>query len=442
MRGLDMKSSAGVRLVVIAVIVLALLIPAGMIRDLIREREGTRDGAVAEISGKWGRSQTVAGPVLTVPYREYAKNNKGKVVSTTIAYAHFLPDDLSIAGTLVPQVRYRGIYEAVLYNGKLHLSGTFSRPDGKELGIPSGDMQYDKAFLSFGISDMKGIREIIHVIWNGATIPANPGIATSDVLASGVSAKVALDGKAQGFPFAVDIDINGSRELSFLPFGKETRVSLSSTWASPSFQGEFLPEQRTISKDGFSAEWKVLNLNRNYPQKWAGRNEQVASSAFGVGLRMPLNEYQKTMRTTKYALLFIVLTFAAFFLIEILARMTVHPIQYLLVGLALVLFYTLLLSLTEHLRFQYSFLIAGGGIVALVSAYSWSVLGSGRLAAVIGAVVSVLYGFLYVLLQCEDYALLLGSVGLFAILAAIMFVTRHVDWFSVGARPAPSSRSE
>lgn len=431
MRGLDMKSSAGVRLVVITVIVLALLIPAGMIRDLIREREGTRDGAVAEISGKWGRSQTVAGPVLTVPYREYARNNKGKVVSTAIAYAHFLPDDLSIAGTMVPQVRYRGIYEAVLYNGKLHLAGTFSRPDGKELGIPSDDMQYDKAFLSLGITDMKGIREIIHVRWNGATIPANPGIATSEVLASGVSAKVALDGNAQRFPFAVDVDINGSRELSFLPFGKETRVSLSSKWASPSFQGEFLPEKRTISKDGFSAEWKVLNLNRNYPQKWAGRNEHVASSAFGVGLRLPLNEYQKTMRTTKYALLFIVLTFAAFFLIELLARMTVHPIQYLLVGLALVLFYTLLLSLTEHLRFQYSFLIAGGGIVALVSAYSWSVLGSGRLAAVIGAVVSVLYGFLYVLLQCEDYALLLGSVGLFAILALFMYLTRAVDWFKV-----------
>ncbi len=430
MKGLDIKHSAGIRLVVIAVIVMVLQIPAGLIRDLIRGREATRNGAVAEISGKWGRAQTVAGPVLTVPYRIWEKNSKGKVFYT-IAYAHFLPDDLSVSGTMAPHVRYRGIYEAVLYNGKLHLEGTFPRPDGKELGIASGDMMYDKAFLSVGITDMKGIKETPQVHWNGETLPANPGIESRDVLESGVSARVALPEKAAGYAFAVDVDLNGSQQLSFLPLGKETRVALSSRWASPSFQGEFLPEKRTISKDGFSAEWKVLSLNRNYPQKWVGKNEHVPSSAFGVGLLLPLDGYLKTMRTTKYSLLFVVLTFAAFFVIEILRRLSVHPIQYLLVGLALALFYSLLLSLTEHLRFHYSFLVAGAGIVGLVSAYSASVLRSAKLAAVIGGVIAVLYGFLYVLLQCEDFALLIGSVGLFAILGLFMYLTRTVDWFTV-----------
>ncbi len=431
MKGLNIKHSAGIRLAVIAVIIMVLQMPAGLIRDLIRGREATRDRAVAEISGKWGRAQTVAGPVLTVPYRIAEKDDKGKVVSTRIAYAHFLPDDLSVAGTMVPQVRYRGIYEAVLYNGKLRLEGTFPRPDGKELGIASGDMMYDKAFLSVGISDMKGIKETPRVHWNGETLPANPGIESPDVLASGISARVALEERATGYPFAVDVDLNGSQQLSFLPLGRETRVALSSKWASPSFQGEFLPEKRTISKDGFSAEWKVLSLNRNYPQKWAGKNENVSASAFGVSLLLPLDGYLKTMRTTKYSLLFVTLTFAAFFVIEILRRLSVHPIQYLLVGLALALFYTLLLSLTEHLRFHYSFLVAGVGIVGLVSAYSASVLRSGRLAAAVGGVLAALYGFLYVLLQCEDFALLLGSVGLFAILGLFMYLTRTVDWFTV-----------
>jgi inner membrane protein len=431
MRGLQIGNSAGFRMAIIAGLTLLLMIPAGMIRSLITEREQTRDGAVAEISGKWGRCQTVAGPVLTVPYRRYEKDDKGKVVSSSVELAHFLPETLSVTGTMNPQVRYRGIYEAVLYNGKFHISGTFSKPDLRGLGLAPENMQWDEAYLALGISDMKGIKETIKVDWNGALISANPGIASTEVFSSGISARVGLDSKTAAIPFSLDVDLNGSRELTFLPVGKETKVALSSKWSSPSFQGEFLPEKRSITKDGFAAEWKVLSMNRNYPQQWTGKNEKPAASAFGVSLLLPLDEYQKTMRTTKYALMFIGLTFASFFVIEILGNRAIHPIQYLLVGTALVLFYTLLLSLTEHLRFQYSYLIAGAGIVTLVSAYSWSVLASRLFAGVIATVVSVLYGFLYVLLQCEDYALLLGSIGLFGILGLFMYLTRKVDWFTV-----------
>jgi inner membrane protein len=330
-----------------------------------------------------------------------------------------------------PQVRYRGIYEAVLYNGKLRIAGTFSRPDIRSLGIAPENMRWDEAYLAIGISDMKGIKEAVKVDWNGGLIQASPGIASADVFCSGISARVALDPRAASFPFALDVDLNGSRELAFLPVGKETRVALSSNWPSPSFQGEFLPEKRSITKDGFAAEWKVLSMNRNYPQQWAGKSEKLAPSAFGVSLLLPLDEYQKTMRTTKYALMFIGLTFASLFVIEILGGRAIHPIQYLLVGTALMLFYALLLSLTEHLRFQHSYLVAAAGIVVLVSAYSWSVLASRLFAGVVATVVSVLYGFLYVLLQCEDYALLLGSVGLFAILGLFMYLTRKVDWYTV-----------
>jgi inner membrane protein len=213
--------------------------------------------------------------------------------------------------------------------------------------------------------------------------------------------------------------------------GKETRVALTSNWASPSFQGEFLPAARSVTKAGFSAEWKVLHLNRNYPQAWIGPNKELPASVFGVSFLTPVDDYAKTMRTAKYALLFIVLTFSCFFAIEILGGKTVHPIQYLLVGLALVTFYTLLLSLTEHVLFKYAYLIATVSVVGLVSAYARSVLATARLGATVAALLSGLYGYLYVLLQLEGYALLLGTTGLFTVLALFMVLTRRVDWFTV-----------
>jgi inner membrane protein len=441
MQGRDMKRSAGIRLAIIVGVSLVLLIPAQMIQGLIRERERTRDGAIAEVSGKWGRGQTLAGPILTVPYNEYTRNKKGKVLSATVRHAHFLPEKLSVTGTVRPEVRYRGIFEVMLYNGKLRMTGEFAPPKGKDLSIDPGDFLWNEAFLSLGISDLKGLKEIVRFQWGDKKVTAHPGIPSKDILSSGVSARVPLRGKRKTYPFSLELDLNGSRNLFFVPVGKETRVTLTSPWPSPSFQGEFLPESRSITAEGFSAGWKVLSLNRNFPQQWTGRNDQIATSAFGVDLLLPVDEYQKTMRTAKYALLFIALTFAAFFLLEVLSDRSIHPIQYLLVGLALVLFYSLLLSFTEHLRFPTSYFLAGAGIVGTIAAYSAAVLKSRALASIVAGIVTVLYGFLYILLQLEDYALLLGSLGLFVILGLFMYLTRRVDWFTVLRTPARAATS-
>lgn len=425
-----MRSSVGVKLLVIAGLSLALLIPAFMVGDVIREREMTRNKAVMEIGEKWGGKQQIAGPILTIPLRKQLKDDKGNVI-TSIRYAHFLPDTLNIKGNVSSHVLHRGIYEAVLYKSKLNVTGTFSFPVIEGPDIAREDVMWKDAFLSLGITDMKGIRDSINIKWDHADFTANPGIESSDVLVSGVGAKVPLAETKKSYSFSINVDLNGSQEIKFIPVGKETGISITSNWPAPSFQGSYLPEKREVSKKGFTAEWKILHLNRNYPQKWLNKSYDIYPSALGINLIMPNDEYQKTTRTIKYALLFISLTFMSFFSIESLYKKTLHPIQYLLVGFALVLFYTLLLSLSEHIAFGYSYLIASVSTTVMITAYSKSMLSSKFFASAICCLLSVLYGFLYVLLQVEDYALLLGSIGLFAVLGLFMYLTRKIDWYSV-----------
>jgi inner membrane protein len=229
------------------------------------------------------------------------------------------------------------------------------------------------------------------------------------------------------------MNLNGSGKVQFVPLGKETTVMIGSTWADPSFIGEFLPTEREVTDIGFTAQWDVQYLNRSYPQLiMENETVDIEASAFGVELLFPADSYQKTERTAKYAVLFIGLAFLAFFLIEILNSLRIHPVQYLLVGVALVVFYTLLLSLSEHIGFGLAYVIASLSLVSVISGYSGSILGSVRLGALMAALTGTLYGFMFVVLQLEDYALLFGSVGLFIVVAITMYMTRRVDWYSIG----------
>lgn len=368
------KRSMGIRLSIIAGLTLILLIPAFMLQLLIHERKNRRDSAASEISDKWGGTQTIIGPVLSVPFNENLFDVNGEILQTTTRYAHFLPENLSIEGKIYPELKYRGIYEIVVYNCRLKLSGVFSRPDFAKLKIEAKDIFWKDALVSLGISDMKGIKSLITINWNGSELPAAPGIETNDVIGSGISANIALPADGAIYDFSTELDLNGSSGLFFAPVGKETRVAISSDWKNPSFTGEFLPDEREVTSEGFNAKWKVLHLNRNYPQNWIGVQNKIAASSFGVNLLLAVDEYQKTMRTAKYALMFISLTFLAFFMIELLSRKAIHPIQYLLIGLALLVFYTLLLSISEHLVFNLAYLIASAGIILLIAMYAKFVL--------------------------------------------------------------------
>ena len=314
------------------------------------------------------------------------------------------------------------------------IRGTFKKPSGTALGLAPELMQWDKAFVSLGITDVKGIRNAVSFRVNNRSLLAEPGIPGNDLLASGVSAPLPLN--ADTYRVEATINLNGSTQLSFLPFGKQTRVQLQSPWHTPSFTGSFLPEQRTVTSQGFRASWRVLQFNRNFPQQGLGNFLRKSGPdtlsqlpTFGVKLLLPVDEYQKTMRSAKYGALFVLLTFVAFFFVEILDRRRIHPIQYLLVGFAVCLFYVLLLSISEHLPFNTAYLMSSVIILAMVTAYVRFVFGTLRLTILFSLLMGLLYGFFYSLLQLDDYALLLGSIGLLLIAGGIMYLTRHIDWY-------------
>jgi inner membrane protein len=219
--------------------------------------------------------------------------------------------------------------------------------------------------------------------------------------------------------------------------GKETTVKLSSTWPDPSFVGNFLPAHHETSQEGFDASWKILHLNRNYPQKWTGSNNQVEASTFGVKLLVPVDEYQKNMRTAKYAFMFIGLTFLSFFMIELLNKKLIHPIQYLLIGFSLLVFYTLLLSFSEQMVFKYAYMISSVATIGLITSYTRGVLKDTLQTGIILLILVLLYAYLYIVLQLQDLALMIGSIGLFIILSLVMYLTRKVDWFSTLQQAVP-----
>ena len=460
-----------IKLVVIALLLVLLLIPSAMVEGLITERAENRDAATAEISSQWGGPQLVLGPVLVLPYSLYSKDEKGNVSEAT-HYLSLLPDTLTTTGTLEPERRHRGIYEAVVYRAALHVQGGFQAPPLADLGVRPDAIHWSEAFVAVGISDMKGIRNGLALRWDGQPHAVEPGLPAYEVLpvgtapsttsqvttvvnerlrysksqgddneespgqaANGLNARVPLPDAATlalHHTFAFDLDLNGSNGLLLAPLGRQTNLHLSAPWADPSFIGAFLPTKRTLAASQFSADWQVLHLNRNYPQHWTdmGPRPDVDESTFGVRLLVPINEYQKTMRAAKYALLPLTLTFLIFFFVEVLNRRRFHPFQYILVGLALVIFYVLLLALSEQMPFNAAYSVSAVVIVGLVTAYAAASFRQRRLAVVTAGVLTVVYSFLFVVLQLQDYALLVGSLGLVVVLGTVMFLSRNVNWYS------------
>jgi inner membrane protein len=455
------RDSKLVKVLGVGILVLLLLIPLGMVRSLVLERQQRQAGVQAEIARIWGAAQTLTGPVLSIPYDSVCSvqetEKDGKVVFVMRPcekQAHFLPETLSVDGPVSPERRARGIFNVVVYRTELRIQGDFLVPSFEDLMRDSGAkvgpvdaIHWSRASLGIGIPDLRGIRGRVELDWQGKRVPFSPGVVDSNLWTAGLRAPLRLDDPAKKpaagkrIPFSLSVSLGGSGGLRLMPFGRQTRLALRSTWPSPSFVGAFLPESRTVKKDGFQAAWNVSYYGRSFPQQWAWEEtpslmEAIAGSSFGVDFVQPVDIYQQTERSVKYGALFLVLTFVTFFLFELFQPIRVHPVQYLMVGSALCLFYVLLLSLAEQVAFGWAYLIAGGATVLLLGAYAAAVLhGKGR-AGVFAGVLGLLYAYLYVLLQAEDYALLLGSVGLFLILALVMLITRRVDWYGSTAEPA------
>jgi inner membrane protein len=415
------RDSPLARVLGVGLLALLLQVPVGLIAHTIDERRTTRGEAVAEVTRTWGGAQELIGPILNVPFVERWKDPEGKE-RERIAVRHLLPHTLVVRGQVETEVRRRGIFEVPLYVASLHLEGAFR--------IPPEELLWQRATLSLGLSDAKAIRSISPLALGAGSVEWEPGPGAAEMLSSGLSAPLA----AAPTTFSFDVTLAGSGRLSVVPVGADTSVTLASGWPDPGFDGAWLPTEREVSDAGFRAGWRVSRISRSFSPTWTGGqvdHQRLSASALGVSLLSPVDTYRTDDRAVKYALLFLGLTFLCVTLFELLGGLRVHPIQYLLVGLALCLFYLLLLSLSEQLGFLRAYLIAAGATVWLVTMYVRFVLASAGRALTIGGILSGLYGFLYVLLQIQDYALLVGSVGLFVSLGTVMWITRRVDWYAL-----------
>ena len=422
------------KMIAIGILVLLFLIPTSMIQGLIRERENNQNEVISQVASTWGDKQYIGGPILSVPFLSRVEDDN-KRYKTIKMYLHIMPENLNINGKLETKPLKRSIYEVAVYKGDLDISGDF-KIDPYELDqMNTADLLWNEAVLWMEISDLRGVKDELKMNWNNSPLYFRPGLKTKNLAESGVSVPIKMEmiSATTAFKFSMKMKLNGSQTIQFYPIGKTTNVNLASNWSSPNFNGAFSPENRTVHKDksGFTADWKVLHLNRNFSQVFKENDQIYSNYSFGVELHQTVDQYQKSMRSVKYAAMFITLTFLVFFFTEIINQKAIHPIQYILIGLALVVFFTLLISLAEHIGFNISYLMAALAIVSLITFYTHAVLKSLKLTAIMATVLIVLYGFIYTIIQLEDFALLFGSIGLFIFLASMMIASRKIDWYQI-----------
>jgi inner membrane protein len=423
------KSKLLVKGIIIGLLVLLLLIPTYFVQNLISEREARQKEAFNEVSSKWAGRQNITGPVLVIPYHESKTDEKNSTVLVK-KLAYFLPDKLDITSSVSPQKKYRGIYQVMLFSADISITGKFSPLPLQTLKLTPADLFLNEAYICTGISDAKGLKEEVQLKWNDSLLQMIPSAINNGVLREGflVPVNLAQVDIGKEINFSTRLLVNGSQELLFTPVGKETSVEIQSPWPDPSFSGSQLPDTSSINAKGFMAKWKSLSHTRNFPQAWKESSYEISNAAFGTYLFIPVNNYQKTLRSVKYAVLCILLTFTAFFLIETANKKSVHPIQYVLIGFALILFYTLLLSFSEYIGFNAAYSVSAAATIGLITWFVKGILGSFKLSALLSVVLILMYSYVFTILQLQDYALLMGSLGLFLTLAVVMHFSKKVQW--------------
>ncbi len=425
---------------IIGLMILLMLIPLFMVGGVVNERSHYRQQVLQDVAANWGGKQTFTGPFLVIPYVEHLtsvdtvtdEKGKNKVITKDVFNDHtlvLLPEKLDIRAKLNEKHRKRGIYDALVYNAKLNVTGSFDHEFLLESGEGDRRILWEQVFLIVGLSDTKAINSGTTVKWDGDSVNLQPGTGLPDVVAQGFH--VPLDeatSNATKHDFQIELDLRGSDGLFFSPLGKTTTTVMTSSWQHPSFQGNLLPKSHDIDEEGFKARWDIPNLARSYPQHWLLKDKDKYDPAYftaGVSLYEPVSLYSQVERAVKYGILFIALTFLTFFAFEIASGARLHILQYGLIGFALALFYLILLSLAEHLPFRESYIAAAVTVVAMIWIYAWAVLRSFWKGLSILLMLGGLYYLLFMILQMEDYALLAGTGLLVFATLMMMFVTRN-----------------
>lgn len=429
-----MHNSLSFKLIIIGLIILLLQIPTLMVYSLITERKDHHNEVTGEISKKWSLPQTITGPALYIPVLEKSirpatKPNLPATEETRFHTLTLLPETLDITGKLDPEIRYRGIYQAVLYRSELTINAKFKLPARFHFPhLANSETLLKDTVMVLGISDLKGISAVT-INQQEVELKAIPGVPRG-IASSGfqVPLNVLKELKANDtLKFSIKLQLNGSKSLSFYPLGRANSVQLAADWNSPSFSGEFLPHTREITDTSFKAEWKITDMNRNYPQSWLDDEHKINGSEFGVGLHIQANVYQQAMRAIRYSVLFIIFSMLAFLLAEMISKVWMHPLQYLMVGLAIVMFYALLIAISEHFGFQIAYWSASIAIVGALGLYCSLIFRCKKATASITGAMALTYILLYFMLQLEDYALLTGSIVLFALLVLVMILTGKIN---------------
>jgi inner membrane protein len=436
----NINDTLTIRAIIVGVIAIVMLIPLVMMQGVVDERNGLYNNVLHDIATTWGGQQLLQGPILVVPFiekhvsKETIKDESGKERIKTktkylTKYAIHLPKELNINVDLAEQHRKRGIYKSLVYEADLRLSGSFEKLDLHRMSEHIHRIDWEKAYLVLGLSDTRALNEVSTLNWNGEEVGYQPGTKVTELLGHGFHANLkGLRADAEKHSFHTKISINGSQGFRFAPFGENTIVDMTSSWPHPSFQGMTLPASHEITAEGFTSSWMIPHLARNYPQSWVYKDANYHLGEFiaGVDLFEPVFLYSKVTRAVKYGILFVGLTFLTFLIFELTTKIRLHYVQYGLIGVALTLFYLVLLSIAEHTVFLTAYVVAALINIGLITIYAGTALKNWQRAGAIFALLSALYAVLYSLLQLEDYALLMGTMLLLSVLAVLMYVTRNL----------------
>ncbi|OOG15985.1 cell envelope integrity protein CreD [Sphingobacterium sp. CZ-UAM] len=463
------SNSTVLKLFVILFLSLLLLIPLAMISDLIQERK-TREQSVSDgIALNWGQEQVISGPVIAIPYNEIVQKQAEKSKSpATLEYKQtkwifILPQSSNISTDISPQHLSRGIYNTVVYNSHILIEGSFNKIDLTKLEIPIEKIDWKGSRLVFGIQDFKGLGKRPSLKWNDLESTFDPDFNNLKLFNQNLVCPIAINPQSESH-FKITLDLKGSKSLNFVPLGDQTNIAAKGNWANPSFTGAFLPSKRSVSNSNFSASWEIPSFSRKLPQQWSGdiypiyifeKNKSIVTdevevpqptAATAADTKVPsdmllnsdmitinflpdVNNYQKTTRVAKYGILIILLTFTSLLFTEIIKKKRIHIIQYVLIGAAMVLFYTLLLALSEHIGFNPAYLIASVATVVLIGSFIKAITKDFKSALLLGSILGTFYVFIYVLMQLRDYSLIAGTIGIFIILAILMRVSTKINWY-------------
>ncbi|WP_448137418.1 cell envelope integrity protein CreD [Sphingobacterium siyangense] len=461
------SNSTVLKLFVIFFLSLILLIPLALISDLIEERKNREQEVSDGITLNWGKDQVISSPVLAIPYRETIPLSADKAEKSNLReelkWIFVLPKTSNIATDITPQHLARGIYNTVVYNSNITLEGSFDKISLEKLEVPHEQIDWKGSKLIFGIQDFKGLGKRPSLNWDGNELTFDPDFNNLKLFTQNLVCPISLDPQKTDNRFKIKLNLKGSKSLNFLPLSDQTNIQAKGNWANPSFTGAFLPSKRNTETSNFSASWEIPSFSRKLPQQWTGDarpiyqfdnnlengnegNEQKAAQTgtttlasannlldntdmITINFLPDINNYQKTTRVAKYGILVIILTFTSLLFTEVIKKKRIHIIQYILIGAAMVLFYTLLLALSEHIGFNLAYLTASVATVMLIGSFIKSITKDQKSALLLSSILALFYLFIYILMQLRDYSLIAGTIGIFIILAILMRVSTKINWY-------------